>query len=615
MATVRKTHLMILGLTFAIALAVVSILSIFSTVVPVLALNQTNVTEQVNVTCTTAINVPDGNISAGTGFIPESCIDCWIAQNTSSCGNTTATLFNVSNATVVIDTSFFNDSCWQGNPTLPDGIIIRNKGNNFITLNITLLNDTGWNNQTGAPEFGNNSIKVFLQQGNATNRTQFPTLDDTNKSCLQNFTGASNATALVVNVQQMLCGAMAWEETRNEMVLFDIFIINPKTDPKLYTLTKRLTATEKQCGGTMVDPGTSNFAVGGANSAATPAIVGFFDKDIWGSTAAFANSATAGLSAFNSITGIPGGPLTANGERFMGLGINFSFGDFGTANGCAASQACGQAFAPGAVPANPAGISNFGSFLSSADSDFITGGTGGTTLGGTAVAITAGASGATPKIYLMAAHQFAGTGPGLKGDIYNGTFTGSAGSLNWTMSGTGAATNACAGLFGPSISCSTAAASNPYPSSICDAFVANNGVSADDYLWITYSDNTTGTGQEKLGMVRVQANTYSTVGSLLNIPGLASNEVIRNCAYDPAQGQIFFEVDFPAYRGIDTTDSGNDGIIVYNILRNGNDAPAAMFAVGQFWPANAAIGNSSSKEGGFGIGTFGFPAGFEGVTV
>ena len=192
-------------------LATFGILAVSFTMTPVLATNATNITEQIQINCTTWIDVEDASIDALSGAVQQDSTSAVVYTN-----NTT----NVN---------------WTGQPNILDYIRIENRGNNNITLNITLIDHDGFLTTVG------NSISV---RANDTNVYKYGS-DDNYTSCNSGL--QTSWATLTLNVSTTLCTSMSWLAASDELAVFDRFIISSNTPPGTYNLTKRISAYEYAC--------------------------------------------------------------------------------------------------------------------------------------------------------------------------------------------------------------------------------------------------------------------------------------------------------------------------------------------------------------------------------
>ena len=220
-------------MAFVAVLAVIGLLAVSFTMTPAIATNQTNATEFINITCTTAIMLNDSDINGGQGGVLQTCIDLYSNQSAA-----------------VVETKNATSSCWSG-PNTQDYIRLLNKGNNIIRVDLNLIEDAGFIGQQGGAQFGyiNNTVAIEVVNGNVFGSPS----NDVSPACLNNT--AFNWTNIQKNVPITICGAMDWEITANEIFLFKQWFIQPKTSPGGYNFTETISATEKQCGGT--DPAYS----------------------------------------------------------------------------------------------------------------------------------------------------------------------------------------------------------------------------------------------------------------------------------------------------------------------------------------------------------------------
>jgi len=217
--------------TFVAILAVIGLVAISFTMTPAVATNQSNVSEFINITCTTAIMLNDSTINGGTGSVVQSCIDLYSSRSAA-----------------VVDTLNVTGECWSGTPTY-DYIRLLNKGNNWLVITLNLTNDGGFIGQQGGQQFSyiNNSVYVRARSGSQTNGTITGSND--NDTACYNAT-AYNTTLLQLGVPVTLCGALGWDIWKNELFLFKEWWIQPKTAPGGYNFTETITATQERCGGT-----------------------------------------------------------------------------------------------------------------------------------------------------------------------------------------------------------------------------------------------------------------------------------------------------------------------------------------------------------------------------
>jgi len=215
--------------TFVAILAVIGLVAISFTMTPAVATNQSNVSEFINITCTTAIQLNDSSINGGVGSVLQGCIDRY------------------SDRSVAVVDTLNGSTCWSGQSTY-DFIRLLNKGNNWLVITLNLTNDGGFIGQTGGQQFGwiNNSVYLRVRSGSQTNASLTGSND--------NDTGCYNATAynttlLQVGVPVTLCGALGWDIYKNEIDLFKEWWIQPKTAPGGYNFTETITATQERCGG------------------------------------------------------------------------------------------------------------------------------------------------------------------------------------------------------------------------------------------------------------------------------------------------------------------------------------------------------------------------------
>ena len=226
--------------TFVAILAVIGILAFSFTMTPVAATNITNATEFINITCTTAILLNDSNINGGAGSLLQSCIDLYTNQSAA-----------------VVSSKNETNGCWSGQSTF-DYIKLLNKGNNWLKIDLNLTEDAGFIGQTGGSQFSNinNTLYVQVRNGNTYGGS---ISNDGNASCL-NVT-AFNETVLQKGVSVTVCGALAWETTRNDLLIFKKWFIQPKTAPGGYNFTETISATQVgACGGSdpTLSPGYGN---------------------------------------------------------------------------------------------------------------------------------------------------------------------------------------------------------------------------------------------------------------------------------------------------------------------------------------------------------------------
>jgi len=555
MATVGNKYFTPKLIIFIAILVTVGILAASYTITPAFATTQKNVTEKINVSCTTAIAVPDDTIDVGTGYIPQSCIDCWIGQNTSSCVNVTTSFYNVTNATATLNTHYFTDDCWINttDSPRPDYIKIENKGNDYLNMTLELLDDAGWNNQSGGDEFGNNSVSVYVVQGASIDSIYG---DDTNKSCLSDILGPPNATILSVGGSVTLCGAMAWEGYRNELFLFDKFNINPKTDPKQYNFIKQLTVVPAvACGETVADPAITDMLIASTQTAKTGIKA---DSAMWTTTGTITDGSTS-LSNFYSISGIYAASGSLEPYDFAITGTGFGTADYDTGAGCSATTHCGRIVD---TDAGTFTISNFAGLGISSTSDLDMSNSPGS-LGGAAITNTQNGN----RMYLLAAKQ--GISTVTEGALYRGTF----GFPDYTFTST-AIDNLCTDF--------SACAGDQYPSAITDAHLADNGPTYNDLFYVSFSDNT---GADYLGAWadkgRAAPNAGDAVTSLVTIPGLAATSILRDIEFVPNEGKLLAWVDVQS--GGTYGSSTNDYIGSWIIVRQGNSNPiVSIIQTGNF---------------------------------
>jgi len=559
-----KNKFLIGTVAFVAVLAVIGILAVSFTMTPALATNKTNVTEKIAINCTTAIAVPDSSIDVGAGYIPQICIDCWIGMNTTSCeGYTGGTGYynTTGQAVTVINTKDFTDKCWVNTTALnlPESIHIKNKGNNYISLSINLLDDADWTNQSGSPEFGNNALEVFLEQGMST-----PGSDDTAASCIDGMVSVENEASLTLNYPTSLCTGMAWAEDQNEVYLFDKFIINPKTEPKQYTMTKEISATEAQCGGEYVpvDPQISMARVDPPSSAIpnkTAYQFGNYGAFVETPAAALVDSGTT-LSTTYSLAF----DNSLSGNKFMALGTGLGSADAG----------------------------NYRYYDSSFGSKSIAGMTnakwdanvGGSTIGGTAIAL------ANCGAYLL---QGKGGSTGV-GDVYviggafNSGFTAPTtpiGNLCSLYSITCTATNTPAAIFDMFTPFNAA----QHPNAVLGAVFANTG-GADTFV----------------NVAAANAALTKIAQTPMTIPLVANSDAIRSAAYSPFNGELLVWVDAAPY-----TNTPNDYIASFILIRNGNDITGILPIAN--WPVTTPMGPplvGNTDMYGLAVHVDGIPPGF-----
>jgi hypothetical protein len=222
-----KNKILLGTIAFVAILAVIGILAVSFTMTPAIATNQTNATEFINITCTTAIMLNDSEINGGTGGVLQTCIDYYSNQSAA-----------------VVETKNATSSCWSG-PNTQDYIRLLNKGNNLIRIDLNLIEDAGFIGQQGGAQFGyiNNTVAIEVVNGNVFGSPS----NDVNPACLNNT--AFNWTNIQKNVPVTICGSMDWEITANEIFLFKQWFIQPKTAPGGYNFTETISATQTQCGG------------------------------------------------------------------------------------------------------------------------------------------------------------------------------------------------------------------------------------------------------------------------------------------------------------------------------------------------------------------------------
>jgi hypothetical protein len=575
-----KNKILLGTVAFVAVLAVIGILAVSFTMTPVLATNLTNVTEKINVSCTTAIAVPKNSIDVGTGYIPQSCIDCWIGQNTTSCKDVTS-LWNDTSALANINTKHFWDKCWVNTTTLPlpDYIWIKNKGNNYIDLSINLREDSDWLLQSGGDEFGDNAIEVFLENG----FTMGPSYSNDNAdACVEDMVnGDPDEASLALDTPVILCGAMAWQDNQNEVFLFDKFLINPKTEAKEYTLIKEISATEVNCSGTYTpsgDPPMSAVQAFPPTTTAPGAVA--FQSGSWGSWTLVGTpniDTTTPLSESYSMA-------ADSGSDYAIIGI-----DFGTESGGAFNYRYfdGVAtFAAKTISGITATPADFNAIV-----DGLTG-------GGTSIAAV------SDGIYLTVGHdQPAGTA--IEGALYSG---GGVISGGFGVAYLGPAWNLCTAA---SITCINA---GTFPAALVDMSVANNAAETPmAVLGTVFSDIA---GVDKFAVIGVDSTGSSLIGSVKNIPGLAATDIVRDAAYTPVTGELCLWVDAAA--AAIYGNSAGDNVSCFIALRNGNNVlsllpinnfPGLLFPKGG---ANSAYGIAFSTPNmppGFGNSVQAGPAG------
>jgi len=534
-----KNKILLGTVAFVAVLAVIGLLAVSFTMTPVLATNATNVTEKINVTCTTAIAVPDSSIDVGAGYIPQSCIDCWIGQNTTSCEDLTS-LWNDPTAVTVINTKSFSDLCWVNTTamSMPDTIQIKNKGNNFISLSINLLSDDDWLLQTGGAEFGDNGLEVFLEQGSAT-----PGSNDDAAACIDGMINGENEATLALSTPTEICGALAWEDNRNEVYLADKFLINPKTEPKQYVLTKEISAAEVQCGGAYVPDTPSPPSIVMTKPATTdipnPPVPGpiALDGGSWGNWRVVGTPYLDAASTLSSPFAIAG-----YGGEFAITGVNFGSVDF------SGSDFILRTFDPMATPGTefataPVTFTGLTPPIPDFDMDISSG-------GGTSVTVVNGG------MYLLVGN--------------NGATTPAEGSLLAAGGTIGA------GFIGPSTPignvCTalgvTCAASPVFPAAVFDMGKADNANPANPnaILGVVFSSNAAG---EKFGVLAVDGAVTQVTAPFV-IPGFGNADVVANAAYTPLGELCLWKTTIPMVNG------ATDAVKCFIAIRNGNAINALL---------------------------------------
>jgi hypothetical protein len=541
-----KNKILLGTVAFVAVLAVIGLLAVSFTMTPVLATNATNVTEKINVTCTTAIAIPDSTLDVGAGYIPQACIDCWIGMNTSSCEPYTGGTgyYNSSGVAVTtINTKDFTDKCWVNTTALnlPESIHIKNKGNNYISLSIKLLDDSDWTLQTGGAEFGNNTLEVFLEQGMST-----PGSDDTRASCIYNMTSVENEKSLVLNTQTAMCGAMSWTESQNEVYLFDKFLINPKTEPKQYVMTKEISAADVQCGGNFIPPSPPVASFARADPINSPVPLVVYQLGNYGMfvemPAITLTDSTAVLSAPYSIAF----DNSVGTLEFMEVGTGF-----GTDNGDY------MYYQSGFSAQSVLGISS-----SNWDANV-----GGTTIGGPSITLVNGGA------YLL---QGKGGSSG-QGDVYVATGTPAIGFGGLTNVG-----NLCT-LYG--ITCSPTLT----PAAIFDMYKAYNAAQhPTSVLGVVFADTV---GADSFAVVGAGTTTSSltkiTTPNPMTLPLVANSDAVRSATYSPFNGELLVWVDAVPY-----TNGPEDYIASYILLRNGNDIVGIVQIAN--WPNLSPLGPAAT---------------------
>jgi len=565
-----KNKFLIGTVAFVAVLAVIGILAVSFTMTPVLATNKTNVTEKIAINCTTAISVPEPSIDVGAGYIPQICIDCWVGTNTTSCEGYTGSegYYNSSGiAVTVINTKHFTDKCWVNTTslTLPESIHIKNKGNNYISLDITLLDDDDWTTQSGSPEFGDNAIEVFIEQGNAT-----PGGADTNASCIDGMAAEvenEKSLDMIYNPSATLCGSMAWEEDQNEVYLFDKFIINPKTEPKQYTITKEISATEVQCGGVYTPIDTPLFNMARADTGLTPVATAWYKTGNYGAWSEFGTEADSSpISAPYSMAAGNGGSGT-----FMALGTTLGSVDLGTYR-----YWTGTVFATNTIT----GLTNV-----KWDAN-----TGGATIGGTSIATVNGGA------YLL---QGQGGSAG-QGEV---SAVGGIASVGFP-SGLTLVGNLCT-LY--SITCTTTVT----PAAIVDMYRTYNAAQHPlGVLGVVFASTA---GADTFAVVGANSALTKITQTPITIPGLANNDIVRSAAYSPYSGYLCVWVD-KVTGGNQYVNDATDNVSCFILLRNGNDI-TSMLSIGN-WPVSDPMGPANSAEMyGLEFNINGNPPGFIGQSL
>jgi hypothetical protein len=553
-----KNKILIGTVAFVAVLVAIGILAVSFTMTPALATNRTNVTEKIAINCTTAISVPDPSIDVGAGYIPQICIDCWIGTNITSCEGYTGDsgYYNSSGVAVtVINTKHFTDKCWVNTTplTLPDSIHIKNKGNNYISLDITLLDDDGWTSQTGSPEFGANALEVFLEQDEA--------------SCIDSGIYDYNEASLdmIYTPSVTLCGAMDWAEGKNEVYLFDKFVINPKTEPKQYTLTKEIQATQVQCGGeyTPVDSQENMARADTSGSGPALAVYKTGNSGAWSEFTAHTDSAL--ISAPYSLAAGNGGSGT-----FMALGTTLGSVDLGTYR-----YWTGSVFATHTI----VGLTNV-----KWDAN-----TGGATVGGTSIATVNGGA------YLL---QGKGGSAG-QGEVSAVAGTASAGFPGGlTLVG-----NLCT-LY--SITCTTTVT----PAAIVDMYRTYNAAQHPlGVLGVVFASTA---GADSFAVFGANSALTKITQTPITIPGLANSDIVRSAAYSPYSGHLCVWVD--AVSGGNYVNDPFDNVSCFILLRNGNDI-RSILSIGS-WPISDPLGPALSSEMyGLEFNVAGSPPGFIGPSL
>jgi len=531
------------AVAFVAVLAVIGILAVSYTITPAFASTQKNVTEKINVSCTTAIAVPDDTIDMGTGYIPQSCIDCWIGgtQNTSICNGTAA--YNVTNGTAVVRSEDFNDSCWAGTPTLPDFIKIENKGNDFVNLSIHLLNDSGWYDQSGGDEFGNNSLQVFVKTGVLMGGSYS---NDNYESCAGPMLGMDNETQLNVSESVVFCQGLNFSDYANDLFLFDKFFINPKTTPKQYVFTKQITAVPSNCGDT---PSTTS-TLSSLTSSTTA--TGTYVK---------LDSAKGSVIGTTMDTNLPGNnsySITADVNIFDV--ITTTAGTYAASSTITGSQYTVSTGLWSAVTFNLAGMAT----VDAANFDASPG------LGGTGVALYNNAG----SVMVTENRNTAST----PGEFY---ITSTGGPTTWNTF-----TNP-AGTFYTITGESTGAAA--YFSSPGNAFVATNGPAYQHLFYIVYNNKV-------VSAPKLHTIGQNSAGTWVNadttpVSFRTSADTVYGVAYNHHSGELLAAVDIG-------TQGTTDALDRYIVLRNGNDDPAAsLVSLGSFPGISAFFGGGTFASG------------------